>query len=132
MLYSHIQYTYIHTWLMLLLLLLWDVDILHFTCFIKNVSVFTLTIVRYFWRPSDLFITVCLGILQPIKRPADIQVGSFYWPQYKIAMMEPIPKVAKKINLSGTVHPKIKIISSFTHPYASPNLHDFLSTVEHK
>ncbi len=32
----------------------------------------------------------------------------------------------------GIVHPKMKIMSSFTHPHAVPKLYDFLYSVEHK
>jgi len=34
--------------------------------------------------------------------------------------------------IKGIVHPKMKILSSFTHPQVVPNLHDFLSSAEHK
>ncbi len=34
--------------------------------------------------------------------------------------------------IKGTVHPKMKILSSFTHPHVIPNLYKFLSYVEHK
>ncbi len=34
--------------------------------------------------------------------------------------------------IKGTVHPKMKILSSFTHPRVIPNLYKFLSYVEHK
>jgi len=30
------------------------------------------------------------------------------------------------------VHPKMKILTSFTHPHVVPNLYEFLSSVEHK
>ncbi len=32
----------------------------------------------------------------------------------------------------GIVHPKIKIMSSFTHPHVVPKLYDFLYSVERK
>ncbi len=32
-------------------------------------------------------------------------------------------------NFKGIVHPKIKILSSFTHPQVVPNLYEFLSSV---
>ncbi len=32
----------------------------------------------------------------------------------------------------GIVHPKMKILSSFTHPHVVPNLNKFLSYIEHK
>jgi len=35
-------------------------------------------------------------------------------------------------NLKGIVHPKIKILSSFTHPHVVPTLYEFLSSAEHK
>ncbi len=34
--------------------------------------------------------------------------------------------------LKGIVHPKIKIMSSFTHPQVVPNLYEFLCSAEHK
>jgi len=34
--------------------------------------------------------------------------------------------------LKGTVHPKIKIRSSFTRPQVVPNLYEFLSSAEQK
>jgi len=35
-------------------------------------------------------------------------------------------------NITGIVHPKMKILSSFTLPQVVPNLYTFLSSVEHK
>jgi len=35
-------------------------------------------------------------------------------------------------SLKGILHPKIKILSSFTHPQVVSNLYEFLSSVEHK
>ncbi len=32
----------------------------------------------------------------------------------------------------GIAHPKMKMLSSFTHPHVIPNLYKFLSYVEHK
>ncbi len=34
--------------------------------------------------------------------------------------------------VKGIVHPKMKILSSFTHPKVVPNLYEFLSSAEHK
>ncbi len=34
--------------------------------------------------------------------------------------------------LKGIAHPKIKILSSFTHPQVVPNLYEFLCSAEHK
>jgi len=34
--------------------------------------------------------------------------------------------------LKGILHPKMKILSSFTHPQVVPNLYEFLSFAEHK
>jgi len=34
--------------------------------------------------------------------------------------------------LKGIVHPRIKIVSLFTHPQVVPNLYEFLSSAEHK
>ncbi len=34
--------------------------------------------------------------------------------------------------LKGTVHPKMKILSSFTHPQVVPNLYECLCSAEHK
>ncbi len=36
------------------------------------------------------------------------------------------------LNLKGIVHPKMKILSSFTHPQVVPNLYEFLCSAEHK
>jgi len=36
------------------------------------------------------------------------------------------------LKVKGTVHLKMKILSSFTHPQVVPNLNDFLSSAEHK
>ncbi len=33
--------------------------------------------------------------------------------------------------IKGIVHPKINILSSFTHPHVVPNLYELLSYVEH-
>ncbi len=35
-------------------------------------------------------------------------------------------------DLKGIVHPKMKILSSFTHPQVVPNLYEFLCSAEHK
>jgi len=34
--------------------------------------------------------------------------------------------------LEGIVHPKMKILSSFTHPQVVPNLYVFICSAEHK
>ncbi len=34
--------------------------------------------------------------------------------------------------IKGIVHPKMKILSSFTHPQVVPNLYEFLCSAEHK
>ncbi len=34
--------------------------------------------------------------------------------------------------VKGIVHPKMKILSSFTHPQVVPNLYEFLCSAEHK
>ncbi len=110
---------------MLLLILLWDGDIIHFTCFIKNVSVFTLTIVRYFWMPSDLFITICLGILQPHQMPSWcslIVLASIHNSNDGANPRQGLCIENECTSLKGTVHHKMKIVSSFTHPYAFPDL----------
>ncbi len=38
----------------------------------------------------------------------------------------------KKIKIKGTVHPKMNILSSFTHPQVFPNLYECLCSAEHK
>ncbi len=38
----------------------------------------------------------------------------------------------KKACLKGIVHPKVKMLSSFTHPQVVPNLYKCLCSVEHK
>jgi len=35
-----------------------------------------------------------------------------------------------KSSFKGTVHPKLKILPSFTHPHVVPNLYEFLSSVK--
>ncbi len=35
-------------------------------------------------------------------------------------------------DFKGIVHPKMKILSSFTHPQVVPNLYEFLCSAEHK
>ncbi len=35
-------------------------------------------------------------------------------------------------SLKGIVHPKMKIVSSFTHPQVGPNLYECLCSAEHK
>ncbi len=37
-----------------------------------------------------------------------------------------------KSSLKGTVHPKMKILSSFTHPQVDPNLYECVCSAEHK
>ncbi len=34
--------------------------------------------------------------------------------------------------LKGIVHPKMKILSSFTHPQVVPNLYEYLCSAEYK
>ncbi len=36
------------------------------------------------------------------------------------------------VELKGIVHPKMKILSSFTHPQVVPNLYECLCSAEHK
>ncbi len=36
------------------------------------------------------------------------------------------------LGLKGIVHPKMEILSSFTHPQEVPNLYEFLCSAEHK
>jgi len=38
----------------------------------------------------------------------------------------------KRICFKGLVHPKIKILSVFTHPHVVPNLYVFICSAEHK
>ncbi len=35
-------------------------------------------------------------------------------------------------NFKGIVYPKMKILSSFTHPQVVPNLYEFISAVDNK
>ncbi len=37
-----------------------------------------------------------------------------------------------KSSVKGIVHPKMKILSSFTHPQVVPNLYEFLCSAKHK
>ncbi len=37
-----------------------------------------------------------------------------------------------EINIKGVVHPKMKILSSFTHPHVVPNLYECLCSAEGK
>ncbi len=39
---------------------------------------------------------------------------------------------ARERRVKGTVHPKMKILSSFTHPQLVPNLNECLCSAEHK
>ncbi len=41
-------------------------------------------------------------------------------------------KALKHDKIKGIVHPKMKIVSSFTHPQEVPNLYEFLCSEEHK
>ncbi len=41
-------------------------------------------------------------------------------------------KYKVEINIKGIVHPKMKIVSSFTHPQVVPNLYECLCSAEHK
>ncbi len=34
--------------------------------------------------------------------------------------------------VKGIVHPKMKVLSSFTHPEVVPNMHEFLYSAKHK
>ncbi len=43
-----------------------------------------------------------------------------------------ICEVKGKADLKGIIHPKMKILSSFTHPQVVPNLYEFLCSAEHK
>ncbi len=40
--------------------------------------------------------------------------------------------VVQERGVKGTVHPKMKILSSFTHPQLVPNLNECLCSAEHK
>ncbi len=40
--------------------------------------------------------------------------------------------ISMKILLKGIVHPKVKILSSFTYPQVIPNLYEFRISVELK
>jgi len=37
-----------------------------------------------------------------------------------------------KIFIKGLVHPKMKILSVFTHPHVVPNLYGFICYAEHR
>ncbi len=45
----------------------------------------------------------------------------YYKPEYRLYS-----------SLKGIVHPKMKILSSFTHPHVVPNLYECLCSAEHK
>jgi len=40
--------------------------------------------------------------------------------------------VSTGLNFEGILHPKMKILSSFTHPHVFANMYEFLSSAEHK
>jgi len=40
--------------------------------------------------------------------------------------------MCKKSFVKGILHPKIKVLSSFTHPQVVPNLYLFICSAEHK
>ncbi len=45
------------------------------------------------------------------------------------------PQMTKHVRLNalkGIVHPKMKIVSSFTHPQVDPNLYECVCSAEHK
>ncbi len=44
---------------------------------------------------------------------------------------ETIQGCVSQKHLKGTVHPKMKILSSFTHPQVVPNLYEFVCSAEH-
>jgi len=41
-------------------------------------------------------------------------------------------KINNKLAIKGLVHPKMKILSVFTHPHVVPNLCVFICSAEHK
>ncbi len=60
-----------------------------------------------------------------------------FWHKRKIDNFDPYNvflAIATNISvlLKGIVHPKMKILSSFTHPQVVPNLYECLCSVEHK
>ncbi len=44
----------------------------------------------------------------------------------------PVWAVHGVIRIKGIVHPKVKLMSSFTHPQEVPNLYEYLCSAEHK
>ncbi len=55
-----------------------------------------------------------------------VEYCSKVWGQKKLIIL------FNKDWIKGIVHPKIKILSSFTHPDVVPNLYEFHSSAEHK
>ncbi len=43
-----------------------------------------------------------------------------------------VNRVGENASLKGIVHPKMKILSSFTHPQVVPNLYECVCSAEHK
>ncbi len=89
---------------------------------------------------TRLFNRVLSGILRWF--PLGIKFRSSFFLfcdiQYYIWVKQPLEwekNLGRDLILSiikGTVQPKIKIVSSFSHPHVVPNLYKFLSYVEHK
>ncbi len=58
-----------------------------------------------------------LSFLKTVQNPYEFSEKFHFW---------------KNITFKGIVHPKMKILSSFTHPQVVPNLYECLCSAEHK
>ncbi len=75
-----------------------------------------------FFRIRHPFLTKCLLRMRKSKKSNLIRI--FLWRT----------KISDSVcnDLKGIVHPKMKILSSFTHPQVVPNLYECLCSAEHK
>ncbi len=87
---------------------------------------------------SFLFVPVCFcfarhGSRRSSCRPSLLQVGvGVRRDRRESAGRESLKSAAVRGSLKGIVHPKMKILSSFTHPQVVPNLYECLCSAEHK
>jgi len=51
---------------------------------------------------------------------------------YKYSAIINKVNLTQKLGFKGLVHPKMKILSAFTHPHVDPNLYVFICSAEHK
>jgi len=71
------------------------------------------------WRALQFFCLFCLFVL--------------FSPSFAIRFIKGKKRVKVSTkNIKGLVHPKMKILSVFTHPHVVPNLCVFICSAEHK